>query len=80
MDSYQNNKGGHRKCRKKKTKTSLSPSADSAQRLKELEEENYRLRMENDILIKFGRLRLEKRNLQTKNGRNKSIASVINII
>ena len=54
----------------KKTKPSLSSSADSVQRLKELEEENYRLRMENDILKKFWRLRLEKRKQQTKNARN----------
>ena len=54
----------------KKTKPSLSSSADSVQRLKELEEENYRLRMENDILKEFRRLRLEKRKQQTKNSRD----------
>ena len=54
----------------KKTKPSRSLSANSAQRLKELEEENYRLRIENDILKEFRRLRLEKMKQQTKNARD----------
>ena len=46
--------------KEKNTKPSLSSPTDSAQRLKELEEENYRLRMEIDILKEFRKLRLEK--------------------
>lgn len=50
-----------------KTKQSKPIIKDDAQRLKELEEENYRLRMENDILKEFRRIRLEKTKQQTKN-------------
>ncbi|WP_028125703.1 helix-turn-helix domain-containing protein [Eremococcus coleocola] len=53
-----------------KTKKTQPFTHDAAQRLKELEEENYKLRMENDILKKFRRLRLEKTKQQTKNSQD----------